>query len=402
MVNILKKLICVNAFVYVAFGVTNFTCPHPDRVVYSGDQHHALGDGFDFGRHRINRVSQFSEQDRLKTSVEGTKYNRETKLRVIDGFTFLNEIETLYIRLNELDEYVDNFVIIEATETFSGRPRTLEFPKAKESRRMKRFLHKIEYQVCVFPDHLKVVNNNERTIWDREHYIRQHCLRNALNTIQMKDEDLVIFGDIDEMPSGATIGYLSNCKVNKGSFEFSSSNPHALIAAVANRLHFNFHCRSPNMGNWPQPVIGFGSFLKHHPIDDMRGRRGNPLYWVLGGWHFSNFYYGNVQMLKEKYDGFSHQELQRSFKNDEDFWKNVVNSGGSEKINTHCTEYTAMDVPEYIFKRHKRYQSLLNAQQMSYALEKYPVKGDSAAVTHHARRALREREEGRGEKEHKK
>ena len=42
-----------------------------------------------------------------------------------DTMIFFNEIEMLELRLNILDEVVDHFVIVEATETHSGNPKPL-------------------------------------------------------------------------------------------------------------------------------------------------------------------------------------------------------------------------------------------------------------------------------------
>lgn len=174
------------------------------------------------------------------------------------------------------------------------------------------------------------------------------------------------------------IGYLSNCKVIKPDFELDASkHPNALLVFTSSRLHFNFHCRSSNMGNWAMPVVALGSILHQKNIENMRNKRGDPVLWLLGGWHFSNFYYGNPQMLKEKYDSFSHQELKNNFKNDESYWSSAVAKGGSKETNTHCEEYSVgMDIPEYVFKRHRRYKALLNDEQLAYAVKQYPPRGE--------------------------
>jgi beta-1,4-mannosyl-glycoprotein beta-1,4-N-acetylglucosaminyltransferase len=171
-------------------------------------------------------------------------------MQVIDAFLLLNEVETMIIRLNELNNVVDKFVIVEAEETFSGKPRKLHFPTVKDSPRMRPFVDKIEYQVCIFPEHLKIEKSNLKTIWAREDYIRNNCLKKALQSVQLKDEDLFLMSDVDEIPSAAAIGYFKNCKVQKGGIDFGVTHPNIAIGFITNRLHFNFHCRSPNMGNW--------------------------------------------------------------------------------------------------------------------------------------------------------
>lgn len=60
---------------------------------------------------------------------------------LFDCFTFFNELDLLEIRLEELSSVVDWFVLVEATRTFSGRPKPLYFEENKE--RYSKFLHKI-------------------------------------------------------------------------------------------------------------------------------------------------------------------------------------------------------------------------------------------------------------------
>jgi hypothetical protein len=45
--------------------------------------------------------------------------------RIFDIFSFTDEVGTLEIRLNELSDWVDKFVIIESDETFSGKKKKI-------------------------------------------------------------------------------------------------------------------------------------------------------------------------------------------------------------------------------------------------------------------------------------
>ena len=44
---------------------------------------------------------------------------------IYDCFTFFNELDLLEIRLNVLKDVVDNFVLVEAGETHTGRFKQL-------------------------------------------------------------------------------------------------------------------------------------------------------------------------------------------------------------------------------------------------------------------------------------
>ena len=47
--------------------------------------------------------------------------------KLIDSFIFYNELSTLNMRLHELDDYVDYFVIVEADITHAGNPKPLYY-----------------------------------------------------------------------------------------------------------------------------------------------------------------------------------------------------------------------------------------------------------------------------------
>ena len=46
-------------------------------------------------------------------------------MKIYDCFLFFNELDLLEIRLNELDEVVDYFVIVEGESTFQSKPKEL-------------------------------------------------------------------------------------------------------------------------------------------------------------------------------------------------------------------------------------------------------------------------------------
>ena len=62
-------------------------------------------------------------------------------MKVYDCFTFFNEIDLLEIRLNELNDVVDYFVIVEGTQTFQNKPKPSYYLENKK--RFKDFESKI-------------------------------------------------------------------------------------------------------------------------------------------------------------------------------------------------------------------------------------------------------------------
>lgn len=63
--------------------------------------------------------------------------------KVVDTFLFFQELDLLEIRLAYLNDFVDEFVIVEACQTFSGKPKRFVFEENRE--RFSKFIHKITY-----------------------------------------------------------------------------------------------------------------------------------------------------------------------------------------------------------------------------------------------------------------
>ena len=227
--------------------------------------------------------------------------------RIIDVFGFLNEEETLIIRLHELDAVVDHFVIAESTQSFTGMKRNLIFPEMqRRDKRLQRFLSKITYVSCNFDPTSKTNDKTVSLTWQREFYLRDVCILQGLHQLNVTDTDMILLSDVDEFPPAAEVDMLSRCGVI-ANIPFNHTaylpprKPHGrlptapVINFVNNRMHFNFHCQSTTMGNWRGTAVFFGSLLNHLPLSRIRSNH-MPLHFILGGWHVSNFHYGNMKV----------------------------------------------------------------------------------------------------------
>jgi beta-1,4-mannosyl-glycoprotein beta-1,4-N-acetylglucosaminyltransferase len=112
-------------------------------------------------------------------------------MRIYDVFPFFNELDLLEIRLNTLDEFVDEFIITEADTTFSGLPKPFYASEALKTK-FQKFAHKITIQK---------VRNIPATLdpFQRDHFQRDK-VQDVLNR-KMTSRDLLIYGDVDEIPS---------------------------------------------------------------------------------------------------------------------------------------------------------------------------------------------------------
>ena len=119
---------------------------------------------------------------------------------IFDCITYSNNNEDLIleIRLNTLDKYVDKFVIVEATLDHAGNKKRLNFNINK----FKKFEKKIRYiRVNDMPEKTEPFYYNRR-YWHknivRDEYQRNQIMRGLYD---VKDEDLVIISDCDEIPN---------------------------------------------------------------------------------------------------------------------------------------------------------------------------------------------------------
>lgn len=312
--------------------------------------------------HRNSNFAQVPEHARglycqtLTHALEnGSAVLANTPILIIDSILFLNELELLEIRLNELAHVVDYFIIVESNETFTG------FPKPYLLRNhpiMNMYSSQIVYVECV---------SLPAGAWQREAYSRE-CIKHGLSRIGAPTNNTYLMvGDLDEIPSSWLLQRLRHCDIHHQGLRLRQAGSELLLGFRQARYHFNFHCRSVNMFNWQGTVIASATYITTLGIEGARARRGKATVntkLLTGGWHFSNFPFGNASRLVEKYRAFSHQEItQKVANNPEQYWASVM-QGGDQKTNTHCEEHTLWILPRLIFSAPGRFADLLNAQQL--------------------------------------
>ena len=107
---------------------------------------------------------------------------------IFDCFMFSHEFEILELRLLELYDVVDRFVIVEATKTHRGLPKPLHFAEQRE--RFAPYLDKIVHVVVDdMPD------NPDPFAMDA--FQRGAIVRGLY---EAHDDDFIIIGDLDEIP----------------------------------------------------------------------------------------------------------------------------------------------------------------------------------------------------------
>lgn len=195
---------------------------------------------------------------------------------IYDCFIFWNEFDLLEIRLNELKDVVDQFVICESDVTFVGKPKPL-------------FLRERIDEFKDFNINLLTFEGkrNPETSWTNE-IAQRNYLATALQGAFPKDT--VILSDVDEIPTVNTVSVLPYCD---GIVSLQMTFSYYFV----NNLHKNvkwYHPKAFKVEDLSQSMHD----LRHSGIQDTI---------EMAGHHMS--YLGSLETIKNKISNFSHQEF---------------------------------------------------------------------------------------------
>ncbi|MCD7726115.1 MAG: glycosyl transferase GT17 family protein [Clostridiales bacterium] len=280
---------------------------------------------------------------------------------VYDCIPFFNELDILKLRLQILSPYVDKFILEEATVTFSGEPKPMIFAENREL--FAEFEDKIIY-VAVEDSPMAGVTTHERDKYQKNQLIR--------GMGDCKPEDIILFGDVDEIPNPETLTALLG--------RFDSSR----IYHLAQRMFYCFLNMEEISGNllsitgefdgverrqWlGTKVCSFGNlpkegivFLREVSPQDSRSVRV-----ADGGWHFG-YMGGNgerdvARRIGVKVQAAAHQEYNRPrylseavdrllcgediFERNAKFVRVKIDGSYPEYLRQHQEEYDFLMAPE--------------------------------------------------------
>jgi len=125
-------------------------------------------------------------------------------MMLYDCFVFHHAFDLLEIRLREMGDSVDRFVLVEADQTQRGSPKPFYFDENRD--RFAPWADKIIDLQVRFPDQLPpalgVYKNRRKKDWERENYQR-NCISRALESCD--PDDLVLLSDVDEIVRAPTL-----------------------------------------------------------------------------------------------------------------------------------------------------------------------------------------------------
>lgn len=199
---------------------------------------------------------------------------------IFDCFPFFNELDLLEIRLNELSDIVDVFVLSEATLTFTGKKKPLYYLENKE--RFYKFADRIHHIVIDSYDGINTSNP-----WSMDRGQKQIGIDFLQKSFRLNKDDVVILSDCDEIPKAENI-------------KKALTQDWDRMAIQMRIFYYYLNCMCINK-QWYFPQIIRPE--KEIQLSKIRGKRFNKKL-SNGGWHFS--YLTNI---KQKLDSFAHSEL---------------------------------------------------------------------------------------------
>lgn len=208
--------------------------------------------------------------------------------RIFDCCTFFNEAEILEVRLAELYDVVERFVVVEATHTHSGEPKALTFGDHHE--RFRPYMDKIRYVVV---DELVGTFS-----WQREAYQRDAILRGLDGC---RDEDMVIVSDVDEILRREVVERL------RGGGPAFDTVFTAELDLFFYRLNYRF------ARNWRAAGAAPFRFIRQTGPNAVRYLAKQDIGHLIrdAGWHFS--WMGDLKRFAAKLNAYAHQEHAQSF-----------------------------------------------------------------------------------------
>ena len=245
-------------------------------------------------------------------------------MKIYDCFLYNGESELLEIRLKELYDVVDYFVVVQGNYTFTGIPKKiLDTPKDPKIRNI--ITNKLNLASC---------------------WITEVMQRNDIagGLYDASADDLIIIGDADEIPSLDIVKQIiaGNVKL-----------PCNLVQDWYS-YYLNYKVSEQWQGN---VVIPFGQMFLPHWEREQKSLRNQ----VKGGWHFS--YLGGVDKIIQKLNSFSVQMW------DTDYYKDPVRiakqlASVSDVVDRNVKlEKVKIDntYPRYIQDNQKRFASLIRS-----------------------------------------
>lgn len=265
----------------------------------------------------------YTFEDGTKTWEPGKnitlKLTRVDKGEVYDCFMFNDELDILDIRLDELNDVVDKFVLVEATLTHSGKPKPLYFNRNKQ--KYQKYLDKIIHIIVDdFPE--------TEDPWVRERYQREQISKGLANC---NDNDIILTGDADEIPRKHIV---ESYRTEQG-----------LIGLELDYSFYYLNCVRQKKGTTHYRISPY-SIIKE--TGHCNARYAEVPLIKDAGWHFS--FIGDINQIIKKFESYAHQEYNNDYWKDPARLQSLIDNAGDILEKGMEFKYVDIDItfPRYV------------------------------------------------------
>jgi beta-1,4-mannosyl-glycoprotein beta-1,4-N-acetylglucosaminyltransferase len=278
---------------------------------------------------------------------------------IYDCFAFFNELDVLDIRLNELNDIVDRFVLVESNTTYSGRPKEYNFENNKHL--FEKFLPKIEYikidSPCKIGINMSSSNFDDfnRDAWVNENDQRNSCM---FGLSEAKDNDIIMISDLDEIPNKHCLPKVFNELDNEP------------IVLVQEFIYYYLNCGiifegtnkiAPWYGTvvikWQDLMNTLPQILRNtiHSLKRFESEH--------AGWHYS--FMGGPDKIKQKIESFAHVEYNsENFLNIEKITKAINNGIDVLDRKEYTYKFSNLNdiiIPDYVRNNLEKFGHMIHA-----------------------------------------
>jgi hypothetical protein len=215
-------------------------------------------------------------------------------MKIYDCFPFYNELDLLELRLRELYDHVDHFVLVEATTTFQRTPKELYFEKNKD--RYTKYIDKI---IHVIVDDAP----GDPDAWVNDIFQRDSIMRGLQDA---DPEDIIIVEDADEILRPEVIDHIRTNPKDIMGFRVPYFNFKLNYMLINNNETYHVWtvaCKRKLLES-PNSLRNKRFQLTQLPMnyEDETTRM-----YEHAGWHFT--YFGDTEFVRNKLKSFAHAEL---------------------------------------------------------------------------------------------
>ena len=228
-------------------------------------------------------------------------------MKIYDCFMYFDEDIVLDVRLNFLNKFVDQFVIIESVYNHRGEKRVPLFKIDK----FKKYKDKIKYiLINDIPPGIEIINKEDEDVYRKSIFNaskRENLQRNQIlkGLTEANEEDWIIISDLDEIPNLSKIN-LQNTKDKLIFF-----NQHMMYYKFNLKLNDYIWvgskaCKMKNLQSpqWIRDIKNKNYGWWRIDIFFSNRKYNNILFVEEGGWHFS--YLKNPKGIEKKLKSYLH------------------------------------------------------------------------------------------------